>query len=151
MSLKHLPKPGVETAVALIGTAFSAMLLVLTAMYAGPLWRDEVNTAQYGADALAEGAVEQPAVRVVSAPLAAASARLWLSGINGQRRGIRVLGLYVGLFFLASLWLCSRWMGGRAPDLEHCVAGLVCRRLSSSWERTGLMVWRVVCWCSVSE
>ena len=34
-----------ETAVALTGTAFSAILLVLTAMYAGPLWRDEINTA----------------------------------------------------------------------------------------------------------
>ena len=44
MSLKQLPKPGVETAAALIGTAFSAMLLVLTAMNAGPLWRDETNT-----------------------------------------------------------------------------------------------------------
>ena len=44
MSLTRLPKLGAETAVALAGTAFSAMLLVLTAMYAGPLWRDETNT-----------------------------------------------------------------------------------------------------------
>ncbi len=44
MSVKELPKPGMETAVALVGTAFSAMLLVLTAMNAGPLWRDETNT-----------------------------------------------------------------------------------------------------------
>ena len=38
------PKPGMETLVAVAGTAFSAIFLVLTAMYAGPLWRDEVNT-----------------------------------------------------------------------------------------------------------
>src|ERR1017187_5501603 len=44
MSLTRLPKLGAETAVALAGTGFSAVLLVLTAMYAGPLWRDETNT-----------------------------------------------------------------------------------------------------------
>jgi len=44
MSLKRLPKPGSETIVALAGTVFSAGLLILTAMYAGPLWRDETNT-----------------------------------------------------------------------------------------------------------
>ena len=44
MSLKRISKSGTETAAALIGTAFSAMLLVLAAMNAGPLWRDETNT-----------------------------------------------------------------------------------------------------------
>jgi hypothetical protein len=34
----------VETVAALIGTAVSATLLVLAAMNAGPLWRDETNT-----------------------------------------------------------------------------------------------------------
>ena len=38
-------------------------------------------------------------------------------------RGIRVLGLYVGLFFLASLWLCSRWIGCRAPILSVALLG----------------------------
>jgi hypothetical protein len=33
-----------ETVAALIGTAFSAMLLVLAALNAGPLWRDETCT-----------------------------------------------------------------------------------------------------------
>ncbi len=36
---------------------------------------------------------------------------------------IRVLGLCVGLSFLASLWLCSRWMGGRAPILSVALLG----------------------------
>jgi hypothetical protein len=44
MSLKRIAKLGTERVVALIGTAFSAALLVLTAMNAGPLWRDETNT-----------------------------------------------------------------------------------------------------------
>ena len=44
MPLKRIPKFGIETSAALIGTAFSALLLVLTAMSAGPLWRDETNT-----------------------------------------------------------------------------------------------------------
>jgi hypothetical protein len=44
MLLKRLSRPGAETVAALIGTTFSAILLILTAMNAGPLWRDEVNT-----------------------------------------------------------------------------------------------------------
>ena len=44
MPLKRIAKLGIETSAALIGSAFSAMLLVLTAMHAGPLWRDETNT-----------------------------------------------------------------------------------------------------------
>ena len=42
--MKRIPKPGTETAAVLMGTTFSAILLVLTAMNAGPLWRDETNT-----------------------------------------------------------------------------------------------------------
>jgi hypothetical protein len=41
----------------------------------------------------------------------------------GSDAGIRVLGLYVGLFFLALLWLCSRWTGGRAPILSIALLG----------------------------
>ena len=44
MLLKPIAKLGIETSAALIGTVFSAMLLVLTAMNAGPLWRDESAT-----------------------------------------------------------------------------------------------------------
>jgi len=44
MSLKRIPEPGIETSAAPIGIAFSTILLVLTAMNAGPLCRDETNT-----------------------------------------------------------------------------------------------------------
>jgi hypothetical protein len=120
MSLTRLPKPGAETAVALAGTAFSAMLLVLTAMYAGPLWRDETNTIN-----VAQMHSLKESWNIESFP------PLWLLllrgcgflGLADSDAGIRVLGLYVGLFFLASLWLCSRWMGGRAPILSIALLG----------------------------
>jgi hypothetical protein len=120
MSLTRLPKPGAETAVALAGTAFSAMLLVLTAMYAGPLWRDETNTIN-----VAQMHSLKESWNIESFP------PLWLLllrgcgflGLADSDAGIRVLGLYVGLFFLALLWLCSRWMGGRAPILSIALLG----------------------------
>ena len=37
--------------------------------------------------------------------------------------GIRILGLGIGLFFLTSLWLCQRWIGGRAPILSVALLG----------------------------
>ena len=119
----RLPKLGAETAVALAGTAFSAILLVLTAMYAGPLWRDETNTINLA---------QMPSLKEFWNNLPFESfPPLWplllrgydLLGMAGGDAGIRVLGLYVGLFFLASLWLCSRWMGSRAPILSVALLG----------------------------
>jgi hypothetical protein len=123
MSLKRLPKLGTETAVALAGTAFSAMLLVLTAMYAGPLWRDETNTINVA---------QMPSLKELWNNMHCESfPPLWplllracsFLGLAGSDASIRVLGLYVGLFFLASLWLCSRWMGSRAPILSIALLG----------------------------
>jgi hypothetical protein len=123
MSLTRLPKLGAETAVALAGTAFSAMLLVLTAMYAGPLWRDETNTINVA---------QMPSLKELWSNMPFESfPPLWplllrgcgFLGLAGSDASIRVLGLYVGLIFLASLWLCSRWMGGRAPILSVGLLG----------------------------
>ena len=123
MSLTRLSKPGAETAVALAGTAFTAMLLVLTAMYAGPLWRDETNTINVA---------QMPSLKELWNNMPFESfPPLWplllrgcgFLGLVGSDSSIRVLGLYVGLFFLASLWLCSRWMGGRAPILSVALLG----------------------------
>jgi hypothetical protein len=117
------PKPGAETAVALAGTAFSAMLLVLTAMYAGPLWRDETNTLSVA---------QMPSLKEFwnnltfesFPPLWPLLVRGWsFLGMVDSDAGIRVLGLCVGFFFLASLWLCSRWIGGRAPILSVALLG----------------------------
>jgi hypothetical protein len=123
MSAKELPKPGMETAVALVGTAFSAMLLVLTAMNAGPLWRDETNTLNVA---------QMPSLKDLWDNLQFESfPPLWplllrgfsLPGMMESDAGVRVLGLGIGLFFLAALWLCSRWIGGRSPILSIALLG----------------------------
>jgi hypothetical protein len=124
MSVTQIPKPGTETAAALIGTAFSAILLVLAAMNAGPLWRDETNTFNLA---------HMPSLRDIwrnllpfdSCPL------LWplllrgcgMLGLTNSDTGIRMVGLVIGLFFLTSLWLCQRWIGGRAPILSIALLG----------------------------
>ena len=119
----RLPKLGAETAVALAGTAFSVILLVLIAMYAGPLWRDETNTLNVS---------QMPSLKELWNNMPFESfPPLWplplrgygFLGLAGNDAGIRVLGLCVGLFFLASLWLCSRWMGSRAPILSVALLG----------------------------
>ena len=110
----------VETAMVLVGTAFSALLLVLAAVYAGPLWRDEINTLNVA---------QMPSLKE-SWDLEAFPP-LWLLllrgygflGLADSDAGIRVLGLYVGIVFLALLWLCSRWTGGRAPALSIALLG----------------------------
>jgi len=112
-----------ETAVAVAGTAFSAVFLVLTAMYAGPLWRDEVNTISLA---------QMPSLKELWDNMPFESfPPLWplilrgfcFLGMANTDAGIRVVGLYVGIFFLVSLWLCSRWMGGRAPTLSVALLG----------------------------
>jgi hypothetical protein len=123
LSLKRIPKPGTETTAALIGTAFSATLLVLTAINCGPLWRDETNTLNLA---------HMPSLRDIwhnlpfdSLPL------LWpllvrgcsILGLTNGDVAVRMLGLAVGLFFLTSLWLCQHWIGGRAPTLSIALLG----------------------------
>ena len=123
MSSKRLPKFGAETAAALAGTAFSAILLVLTSMHAGPLWRDETNTINVA---------QMPSLEELWNNLPFESfPPLWplllrgcsCLGLAGSDASIRFLGLVVGMFFLALLWLCSRWMGGRTPILSIALLG----------------------------
>ncbi|MDR3459019.1 MAG: hypothetical protein P4N60_16350 [Verrucomicrobiae bacterium] len=116
-------KFGAETAAALVGTAFSLVLLVSTAMYAGPLWRDETNSINM---------VQLASLKELWGNLSFESfppfwllilrGFSWLGLTNGDA-GIRMVGLYVGVCFLVSLWLCSRWMGGRAPTLSVALLG----------------------------
>jgi hypothetical protein len=44
-------------------------------------------------------------------------------GLTNGDMGIRILGLGIGLSFLASLWLCQRWIGGRTPILSIALLG----------------------------
>jgi hypothetical protein len=123
MSVKRILKPGPETVAALIGTVFSTILLVLTATNAGPLWRDEINTFNLA---------RMPSFRDIWHnlqfdscpllwPLLVRGCGMW--GLTGCDMGIRILGLGIGLFFLISLWLCQRWIGGRAPILSIALLG----------------------------
>jgi hypothetical protein len=121
--LKRIQKAWAEATAALTGTAFSAMLLLLTTMNAGPLWRDESGTFNLA---------HMPSLQDIwhnlpfdSFPL------LWplvvrgfgMLGLANGDMGIRILGLCVGLFFLASLWLCQKWIGGRTPTLSIGLLG----------------------------
>lgn len=88
-------------------------------MYAGPLWRDEVNTANIA---------QMPSFQEL---LHESFPPLWLLILRGcnavgfatSDAGIRVLGLYVGLATLGSLWVAARWMGCRAPVLSIGLLG----------------------------
>lgn len=123
MSLKQLLKPGVEPAVALAGTAFSAILLALTAVNAGPLWRDETNTFNMAhMSSLKEMWNNMPFESFPPFwPLLLRG--FGLVGMAGSDAGVRLLGLGIGLLLLASLWLCTRWMDGRSPILSIALLG----------------------------
>jgi hypothetical protein len=108
---------------AVVGTLFSAILLVFTAVCAGPLWRDELNTAN-----LARLPTLQELWRYSSCesfpplwPLLLRGCD-WL-GLTGSDERIRLLGLYVGFLMLGSWWLCARWMRCRAPILSIALLG----------------------------
>jgi hypothetical protein len=116
-------RPGTEVMIALAGTLFMAFLLLLTAMNAGPLWRDEVNTANLA---------QMPSLKEFWNNMPYESfPPLWplllrgcgQLGLVGSDASIRVLGLLVGLGFLASLWATSRWIGARAPILSVALLG----------------------------
>jgi hypothetical protein len=118
MFLRRPPKPWTEASVALAGTAFAAVLLVLKAMNAGALWRDETNTLNLA---------QMPSLKELwdnmpfesFPPFWPLLLRGWsFPGMADSDTGIRLLGLFVGFLFLASLWFCSRWTGGRAPILS---------------------------------
>jgi len=123
MSSLRCSKPGLETAVALIATAFFAIVLLMAAMYVGPLWRDEVNTANLA---------QMPSWTELWHNLPCESfPPLWplmlrgcgFLGLAGSDAGIRVVGFYVGLIFLGSLWLTARWLKCRAPIISIALLG----------------------------
>jgi hypothetical protein len=107
----------------LAGTLFSALLLALAAMYAGPLWRDETNTINMaGMSSLGELWDNLPFESFP--PLWPLIVRgFCFLGMANSDGGIRVMGLYIGILFLVSLWLCSRWLGNRAPIISVALLG----------------------------
>lgn len=114
-----------ETWVALLATAFSAVLLLLTAMHAGPLWRDEVNTINVA---------QMPTLHDLWHFLTCESFPPFYPlllrccsaiGLAGSDLSIRLLGLSVGWLVLGSFWLCARWLGGRVPTLSIALIGFL--------------------------
>jgi hypothetical protein len=104
------PNASMDTVAALVATAFAAALLVLTALNAGPLWRDETNSLNMA---------QMPSLRELwnnlpfdSVPLLwLLLLRLWsFFGLADSDLGVRIFGLLIGLSFLGSLWLCARWV-----------------------------------------
>ena len=117
------PKVEVETAVALVGTAFSAICW---------FWRHCMRDRCGAMRPTPSIVAQMPSLKEFWNNMPFESfPPLWplllrgcgFLGMAGSDASIRVLGLYVGLFFLASLWLCSRWMGCRAPILSIALLG----------------------------
>jgi hypothetical protein len=117
------PKLGTEAAVALAGTIFMAVLITLTAMYAGPLWRDEINTLNVALMPSLHQLWQNMSFESFPPfwPLLERGCSL-IGLVNGDA-SVRVLGLYVGLFFLISIWLSARWLGCRAPVMSVALLG----------------------------
>jgi hypothetical protein len=122
-SSSRKPKLELETVLAMVVTGWVATLLILTMLNAGPLWRDETNTINVA---------QMPSLKEMWSNMSFESfPALWLLLLRGwsmlgmadSDAGIRVLVLFIGLFFLGSLWLCRRWTGGRAPILSLALLG----------------------------
>ncbi len=112
-----------ETMVALLGTAFSALLLIVAAMNAGPLWRDEVNTINVAKMASMPELWHNMSFESFP-PLWPLLLRGWdFLGLANSDADIRILGLFTGFFFLASVWFCSRCIGARAPMITIALMG----------------------------
>jgi len=116
-------RPEAEAVAALAVTVLAGLLMILLAVYAGPLWRDEANTANLA---------QLPSFHDFWTNLSFESfPPLWpllvrgcgWLGWAGSDASLRVLGLYVGWFFLVSLWLSARWLGCRAPVLSLALLG----------------------------
>ena len=102
-----------ELAAAVLLTVFAVILNIVAAVAAGPLWRDEANTV---------GLATLPAFSEVWSNLQYDSFPiLWIglirafSSIAGELNdpAFRVLGLLIGLFLIAAIWINAR--GFRLP------------------------------------
>ncbi|HEY5912947.1 MAG TPA: hypothetical protein VJA21_20340 [Verrucomicrobiae bacterium] len=116
------PKLEIETVAALAATVLVGVWLFLAMVCAGPLWRDETNTLNVALMPLSELWKNLPFESFP--PLFLLILRVWsFLGMAGNDAGIRLLSFFIGLLFLVSLWLCVRWIGGRAPTLTLALLG----------------------------
>ena len=122
-SPRRFSKPGVETIIALAATVFSAVLLISSATYTGPLWRDEVNTINVAQMPSLHELLNNEAFESFPPLYPLLLRGCGLLGMLDGDSGIRVVGLYVALLFLASVWLTTRWLGCRGPIFSIALLG----------------------------
>lgn len=112
----------VDVAVALGAAALAAFLAVRFFLYAGPLWRDEI-------DALNLSKLPMPDLwavvdRIGMLPAFPVVLSFWSSlGWTDEDFAMRVLGLVVALATFAGLWLAGRQVSGREPALALALYG----------------------------
>ncbi|MFQ5480507.1 MAG: hypothetical protein ACE5DW_04450 [Thermodesulfobacteriota bacterium] len=145
-----------EWAAAVILTALIVYLHFTFLRYAGPFWRDEINSINLAS---------LPSLKSVLGTLHLDSfpvlytlvLRLWsLTGGGGSVTGLRFLGFLTGLAITAVIWLDAWFFGRRVPLLSLALFGLssLLIRVGDSIRPYGLgivlillafgLIWRVV-------
>src|SRR6476660_9275133 len=143
--------------IATLVTLFATYLHLLFFLNAGGLWRDEVDLVHLSL---------LPSVSEVWQKLPHDSCPIFMhivvrawsaAGFGNTDPGLRVLGLYVGLFLLLTFWLASWTMRNGAPLLAVTLAGLnvTMVRAGDSLRGYGLgsalavltlaVIWRLTC------
>ena len=104
-----------ESAVAVMLTLAAVWLHVVNARFAGPLWRDEVNTV--GLVTLPTSADVWQNLQFDSFPLVWVMILRQIAGATGPMNdtAFRVVGLIIGILIVAALWVNTRSFGGRYP------------------------------------
>ena len=138
-------------------TLFAAYLHVLFLLNAGGLWRDEADLVHLSLlPSFSE--VWQNLPHDSCPILMHLAVRAWsAAGFGNTDPGLRVLGLYVGLFLLLAFWFASWTMRNGAPLLAVTLAGLnvTIIRAGDSLRGYGLgsalavltlaVIWRLAC------
>jgi hypothetical protein len=145
-------------AIAALVTLFATYLHVLFLLNAGGLWRDEVDLVQLSL--LPSFSEVWQSLPHDSCPIVMHLAvRAWASAasLGNTDAGLRVLGLYVGLFLLLAFWFATWMMRNGAPLLALTLAGLnvTIIRAGDSLRGYGLgsalavltlgVIWRLTC------
>jgi hypothetical protein len=111
-------------AIAALVTLCAAYLHVLFFLNAGGLWRDEAGLVHLAllpsVSAVWQSLPHDSCAILMPLAVRASSA----AGLGNTDLGLRVLGLYVGLFLLLTFWLASWTMRNGAPLLAVTLAGL---------------------------
>ena len=107
-----------ETVIGLLVTLLLVVVHFKVMMYAGPLWRDEINTVNL---AMEPSFSKIWAMKEYdSFPLLwVAVLRGWVNvGLGDTDLALRSLGLIIGLGILLAIWLNARWLGYGVPLLS---------------------------------